>query len=285
MIYAAYNGVPMRSIGETKYRRDLILSEDGVQAYGVRVNFQGVFAVNSGLMGSNDFTRPLAEPELEGAGLVVPDGRLSPAELLLLVQLRLEQPRKPLVLWTYVGTGNKPNKVVFLRSPIRLADGSYAHSDIAEGPIPVVNWTDFDTGQGSVLVGFACTTDIALPAQTTAHPVLSNRWEMQVELDPDFYAVHEIEGRAVFRRDVMEAQRVTPDMLRPWFVHPIPLGFRRHGCTVRLESAGTAVRYSFQDVEQPADQPGVAAYGASRVEIVHQREHTGPSPYNFITPS
>lgn len=300
MIYAAYNGVPMRSLGEVGYSRQLLLSEDQVVPLGVHVEFQGVFAVNSGLMGSNDLNTDRYDPDLEGANLIVPDGQLSVPELLLLIEARLEVPRKPLVLWSYVSAGaGPPKKVVLLRSPPPLPGGArmanfeqpqpqqpveYAEVDIRVGPTPTLSWVNFDHGSGTALVGFAVATDIPLRNDHDA-VLLANQWEMKHGLDQDYYSIHEVTGRAVFRKDLLKFKGTTPDLLRHMFVHPVPLGFRRHQIDVRQDPTGHAVDYFIQDVEQPADQPGVGAYGASRVEVVHQREHSAPTPLNFITPS
>ena len=94
--------------------------------------------------------------------------------------------------------------------------------------------------------------------------------------DEDYFATHIIEGEVRFRNDALELAGVNPDNLRARFIHPIPLGFKRMEPWLRFDESQLVCNYRLVDVETPTSQPGVSAYGASRVEVFHQREMLSP---------
>lgn len=289
MIYAAYNGIPMRSLGNVDQMRQVVYTQDGTQPVGVFVDFKGVFMLNPAMLSAIDFAnadRGVYEPPTEGAGgRGMPPSDLTPAELFVLATARLEVPRRPFVVWSYAGAGRAARRVIFLQSPQKDADGNFMHSDMEDGPTPKVTECKFDQGHGSILLGFNVETTIPLCTAASAPLLVANRWEMEAELDNDRYARHTITGRAVFRKDLLTARGLTPGMLTSWFAHPIPMGFRRETVALRYDPKGHAVDYSYIDTEQAVNQPGVQAYGAARVEVAHQKEHVGPSPYGFVQSS
>jgi hypothetical protein len=291
VLYGSYAGVPFRSLSVDEYGKWLTPTADGTQPVGIHVQFSGTILVSPDHLSKLDFDRAdqgLVEPELEGPNLHPPGPPvMSVPELVFHLERRLNVVRKPLLLWGYKPAlpGRRPERVYLVRSPAVDQDGRYLPSDMLHGPTPEATYCGFETGQGGLLFSFKVHTDLPLCEDTyRASPIVANTWSMGVSNDDDFFARHVIQGEVICRMDLMRSRKLSIDMLRGWFVHPIPRGFRRVEPSPNLVmlDGGSRYTYTLVDVEQPADQPGVAAYGASRINVVHQREYTKSNPYGII---
>lgn len=91
--------------------------------------------------------------------------------------------------------------------------------------------------------------------------ILSNRWTMSHDLDELAYTTRTIQGRAVFRKDLLlgsnnagAAQQPNyPDDFRSKLFHPVPDFFKRQSVHVSQSPDGCTVDYRVTDVEQPAN--------------------------------
>ncbi len=81
-------------------------------------------------------------------------------------------------------------------------------------------------------------------------PLLANEYEMVHVIDQDFFSVRFVQGRAVFRSDVLQALKLFPDQLRYWLGLPTPARFRREQIRVRQLSDGLTTEYSYVDRER-----------------------------------
>jgi hypothetical protein len=80
-------------------------------------------------------------------------------------------------------------------------------------------------------------------------PLASHHWDMEHQLDADFFCTRVINGTAVFRRNILEANQIFPDQLRRWLSHPVPAGMKRVRVRVRQEDDGVTYRYTLIDRE------------------------------------
>ncbi len=81
-------------------------------------------------------------------------------------------------------------------------------------------------------------------------PILSNRWTMRHEPDPQTYLnTLVIEGKVYFRMDVLKSRIITPDQLRRFFMHPLARGYVRMPPMTGIMEGGDAVWYKITDKE------------------------------------
>ncbi len=112
-------------------------------------------------------------------------------------------------------------------------------------------------------------------------PIISNRWTMRQMPDPStFLNTTVIEGVVHFRADVLQAQGLTADQLRMFFMHPIPFGYQRQPPEVVLNSDGTSVSYKIVDVQQMMNNPGGLNWGIAHIDV---KQHFGyNSPIDYV---
>lgn len=78
-------------------------------------------------------------------------------------------------------------------------------------------------------------------------PLAAHEWDMAHRVDQDFFTTRIINGRCVFRRDILETNKIIPDALRYWLGHPIPQGMMRLGVNVRQMADGVTYQYEIID--------------------------------------
>ena len=111
-------------------------------------------------------------------------------------------------------------------------------------------------------------------------PLLSNRWTMREVPDPSTCLnCTIIEGTAHFRMDVLQALQLTPDQLRPFFMHPIPFGYVRMPPEVTVLSDGASVQYTIKDVQQMLNNPGGQRWGVHSVSVKQEMQYHSPIDY------
>lgn len=96
--------------------------------------------------------------------------------------------------------------------------------------------------------------------------ILSNRWTMTHDIDEFHYTTRTIQGRAVFRKDLLVgpinvvpadaaagSPAAYPDDFRAKLFHPIPNNYKRVSVNVTQPGDGTILDYRITDVEQPVN--------------------------------
>lgn len=311
MIHLSYDGIPFRTLAFDHYQVATLTSDDEVDALYLEYDFGVTVTIGLGQLGSEDFHRALNKkrPELGGIDFDrVRNWDLHTPEIMVLLEERLRIPRRPLVVWSYVnkpqglaggvapvippqgpggplpGGGQLNNqlnqaikRVNILESPLRKPDGTYYPTDARHGPWCKVISSRVDKGTGSIELQLQFVTWVGINKSPEAGAIVSNRWSFAVEHDEDNYATHVIEGKVYFRQDMLKRQNLKADDYRAFFMHPCPPGFKRNASAPVFHSDGCFVTYTIVDTEQPTDKPGIGGYGASRVEVIHQREHVVPN--------
>ncbi len=86
--------------------------------------------------------------------------------------------------------------------------------------------------------------------QYPTSPLLAQEYSMVHTIDQDFFTTRQVEGRAIFRSDVLQVLELFPDQLRYWLGHPIPQNFSRSQIQVRAESDNLTLAYRFIDQQR-----------------------------------
>lgn len=139
---------------------------------------------------------------------------------------------------------------VILQAPLTLitgANGQLAACDANNGPKPLGCQVVAFNGTKSASVRF----QIECWIRSSGSPVLiSNRWSMTETVDMQYYSTFSVEGRAIFRPDLLLANGNVPDDYRPLIVPPQAKGCQRQNLRVTAMPDGCTVTYSFNDVQQ-----------------------------------
>jgi hypothetical protein len=123
--------------------------------------------------------------------------------------------------------------------------------DCTDGPTPLdCNVWRID-GTGTFRVDFTIQTDVNEARFFFNRPpiMLSHTWSMDIEVDVDGFSTRTIDGKAIFRRDVLEQQQVRPDDFRGLLVHPIDYNTQRLTLRVSQLEDGNTLRYQIVDKE------------------------------------
>lgn len=191
----------------------------------------------------------------------------------------LTVPRRQLFVFTDDGDPAKSN--LLLHSP----EFGF-HTDCKNGPIPKLFAINKALGDGSTFViNFQIETFIneqlhnplflyGRRKETMAlarRYLLSNRFSMTHILDEDYFLNSAVEGKALFRTDLMYKDNFSPDDFRSFLFLPIPYKCIRTDIQVQGLPDGTGVRYSFVDREQRMQFPGGAKIGAARISAIHRQ--------------
>jgi hypothetical protein len=161
-------------------------------------------------------------------------------------------------------------------------------TDSTNGPMPVSCDVVEERGSKTFLVDWTVQTDINECPRFVEHPVvvLSHSWDMEDDVDQDYYTVRRVSGKTVLdaqvvrgRRRVDEEEPAYADYLRQYFFHPIPEGWKRQGIKVKLLGDGVTVLWSYEDREMPftyvasANADGTSKWpGVTRIEALHVAE-------------
>lgn len=135
----------------------------------------------------------------------------------------------------------------------------------------------FDDDESTVLLDNVKDDKFAKKKLANIPAMISNRWSMRSEPDPETYLnVSIIEGTAIFRMDVLKTIGVTPDQLRRQFMHPIPLGYQRLAPKVSLSPLGNAVQYMIVDKEVVSNFHAGAKYGMASIDVKQEMQFHNP---------
>lgn len=108
-------------------------------------------------------------------------------------------------------------------------------------------------------------------------PLISNRWTMRQMPDPKtFLNSTAIEGKAVFRLDVLSRLGMTADQLRKYIMPPLAAGYVRRPPEVTLGSEGNEVIYTIVDDQQMMNNPAGLRWGVHDVYIVDSMTANNP---------
>ncbi len=223
------------------------------------------------------------------AGTSIAPGISSPVKSYAAIAFELKKPRQLLLVTADSSIDDNGNAVgnteELLRSPARAPDGTSFTVDARIGPVCTVHRIDTSHGYSSLWMDLEFKTDLVACAPPTdtnlkgiMNPVLVNSFTSEVEHDPSHHtAIHITRGTAHFRRDLLEKQKITPDQLRKYFIHPIPPGFRRDPPTLMLHPDGCAITYEIVDREQLLSFIGGARYNATEISVIESRHYHQPS--------
>lgn len=144
-------------------------------------------------------------------------------------------------------------------------------SDAKDGPTPLKLDITQIHGTGTFLVRYVirCHETPSPPSGGTGEapsPLASHRWTMSFGSDDHYFTVRKIDGKAIFRKDMLAAYDMTVDDFRALLMHPIPLGFKRMPPQAEMSSDGTELNYSILDVEQ-ANNFNPYSTGAVKIDI------------------
>lgn len=212
------------------------------------------------------------------------------------IRYRLELPRRQLLVWTYTGTQGKAE--FLLVSPL-----AGANTDSRVGPIctilalPQIHGNvsgvfrlRFETWEGPIIASGSQEEHLKTVSLEDARnpdkgrallkqmpPIVSNRWTMSQHPDPETYLnTTLIDGTAVFRMDVLQVLRITPDQLRRYFMHPITTGYVRMPPKVTVSPAGDGVTYQIEDHEVMTNFPMGYNLGLLRIDIEQTTQFHSP---------
>ncbi len=123
--------------------------------------------------------------------------------------------------------------------------------DCTDGPTPLKCDIWRIDGTGTLRISYAIRADINESRFFFNKPpiLLSHNWSMSTDIGEQGLAVRIIRGRAIFRRDVLEMQIVTPESYRGLLVHPIPENMVRESLVVTQEEDGNSLSYQSLDRE------------------------------------
>lgn len=259
MINISYDGIQFQLLTVNQWTNEVTYSDDGVQPLNRHHDIS--------------FTTVLNQATAPWAG----QGNIPPAIAKILLEQRLQVPKKKLLIWAYDNNGQV---VKLLESPLPIPGTvpvKYYESDAIDGPKLKVTYTKDEASEGALIVGLEIVTDVPL-CEAGDEALLSNRFTITYQPDADYHLTRVTDGEAVFRADAMEHAKKDPWLLRSSFMPlVIPPGFHREAALV-FDSTGTVCRYRLTDTELPAATPGIVNAGATRVEIIQSRELTSPGP-------
>jgi hypothetical protein len=141
-------------------------------------------------------------------------------------------------------------------------------TDVCNGPTPSVHrWTKIH-GSRTIEIDWtveACVIDKSLAG--TRPILLSHVWKMSEDIDQDYFATRTIQGKAVFRRDLLEVENANkPDDYRGFFMHAVHAGMKRVHIDVEAPEDGRTLLYTVVDRDQKAWS---SLPGLSRFELKH----------------
>ena len=261
-MHLSYAGIEFKLLLVTDYQRAAIWTEDQVDYLYDSINLRCQCILN-----------PQATSMNNAPGW-------SPVVTLNDIADRLKRPRQQLSVWMDSSVDNNGN-AVGNREDILISPLPGYEVDARVGPQCLVHKIDCSHGNSSIWMDLEFSTDIRTCPEPTVdgvpNPMIGNRWTMSVEHDPtNFTAIRTTTGTAHFRQDMLDKYHYTADQFRKFFIHPIPLGFRRDPPHIVLHPDGCAVSYTFSDREQLLSFVGGVAYGATDIEVVETRAYVNP---------
>lgn len=200
------------------------------------------------------------------------------------LRLRLQMPRRKLVIWLRgLGGPGAPDDIILnlpydgCTTDAKFGPTCTESTIIAlHGNVTGVKRLVFECHEAlpiysSASRGGRTATPSAMPLTPpgivlNVPPILSNRWSMaQIPDSATYLNSIVIKGTAVFRMDALSALRLTADQLRPYIMHPIAAGYIRRPPQVDIDSSGSVISYTLVDDQQMLNNPEGAAWGVHTV--------------------
>jgi len=209
---------------------------------------------------------------------------------------RLMTPRKHLKITAYNEDGTK---FIWLESPRPLPTDIKGSSqrvgsdtnpaghqpgtptDADNGPKPIKCDVVQPTGEAATFgVHFVIETATVPTPAASERLVLSHRWSVTHTHDEDYYLTRITIGEVRFNAAILHAGAQQPDWFRSQFFHPIPLGFRRNGPTVRMSDDGLSLQYEIHDTDptvtfDPGDSGATQMQIAENVRVLNKQIFPG----------
>lgn len=157
----------------------------------------------------------------------------------------LAQPRRKLLMWTY---DKDLSKRVYLESPPGSPPNNLA-GDAKNGPVCKVFSVQEVHGARTWIMHLQFTTWVNNCYDSTS-PILSHRWERNIDSDEQHRAIATTTGTVVFHAGRLFSENQSPDFYREQFFQAPPINFAREHINVNVSSDNTMCRYTVVDVER-----------------------------------
>lgn len=207
------------------------------------------------------------------------------------VRHRLSTPRKKLYVFSgpgmetgspVPGTPDRPpvaTSVVTLESPVRPAEGEADFlCDCKNGPLPRLLNVAQSLNDQTLVVDWGCETFISEAPLNGVAPngaLLSNRFRAVHTIADDGYTTISVQGRAVFRTDLIfntpDTPLRSPDVDRAFCMLPIPQGFVRENVQVAGLADVTGIEYTFSDRQVSVNFPAGPFARAAKISALHRQ--------------
>lgn len=235
-----YGEVVLKMTKINNVRREIILSDDGVDYLYTQTTVDVTVTYNPATTSYASGTK---------SGVPSPGVAFAGRTDRILTDY-LSQPRRRLLMWTY---DKDLSKRVYLESP--SGQGTKANDglvgDAKNGPVCKVCSVQEVHGARTWIMHLQFTTWVN-NCYDKDSPILSHRWERNIDTDEQFRAIVTTTGTVVFHagRLYSENPRQSPDFYREQFFQPPPPNFAREHVNVNVSSDNTTARYTVVDVER-----------------------------------
>jgi hypothetical protein len=230
-VFYQYNNINFVMVRTNDFRWEAVYSDDDADLLFFRVNIDIEAHLNPQAMA---FTQEGGIPTLTPGAL--------PATTFAAIRHQLMQPFGHLQVTDYLG------QVVLLAPSVGMV------YDVANGPKPRLCQPRPMGGSRTWAFRWVCECAVLeCPGSGSPSAVLSNRWQEEHMINQFHLTTRQVNGKAVFRRDILDSTgQVAHDLLNG-LIPPTPPGFQRESLHVVAESSGLALLWRVRDQELVAD--------------------------------
>ncbi len=281
MASLTYNGVTLTNLKTNIWEREAIKDGDVNYLYTAHtIRVKGIY--NPRMISYKPFQPALGTVFPPGTGVPVTPtavpGQVAPVTDEAIRHVLMQQRQK---LIYHSGEPNPAGNDMLVSPPVLPALLGTATVDSAQGPDPVYCNVREIIGTKTFEVEFVIRTYLNESYLYTTDPptILSHLWRMEHDVNSQYLAVRRVFGRAIFDTAVLSLIPPAfgfgvpaPDDWRQFLFHPIPDHFKRENIQVTAEEDGTALVYSFEDVEQEyvlLTGTGPGGPNATKIESAH----------------
>lgn len=237
-----YNGVSLYLGRIVTFRQKAVYDDTGTRYQYTHFLVAVQCVVNTMVTQATAFAEPAPFDARNVRGGALPAVAIGELRRLLL------SPRKKLRL--FLGSET------MLESPQRTSLGREMETDANNGPNPISFDVDTILGQQTILATFTIETWLnECYGRPGAPPpiLISHSYEMEEDIDEDYFSTRHISGRATFRTDFLrlftapDGTPIRPDDYRPSIFHPVPDTYQRTHVNVKATGDGTSLVYRITD--------------------------------------